>query len=100
MRLELQADCFAGAWVGSASTVPDLTTGVPYLKPVTRAEIDDALEAAASIGDDHIMETAGQIVNPDRFTHGSSEQRQRWFITGFQQGPAACDTFVVDGSEL
>lgn len=100
VRLELQADCFAGAWVGNASKVPEPTTGIPYLKPVSEEQIMDALDAAAAIGDDHIMETSGQAVNPDRFTHGTSEQRQRWFLTGFEEGPAACDTFAVDGRIL
>ncbi len=100
VRLELQADCYAGSWVGSASTVPEESTGVPYLMPVTEDQISDALEAAASIGDDHIMEQAGQRVNPDRFTHGSSEQRQKWFLTGYEEGPAACDTFAVSAADL
>lgn len=100
VRLELQADCYAGSWVGNASTVPEASTGTPFLMPVTEDQIADALEAAASIGDDHIMEQAGQRVNPDRFTHGSSEQRQKWFLTGYEEGPAACDTFAVSSADL
>ena len=99
VRLELQADCFAGAWVQSASTVTD-DQGVPFLKPVTQQEIADAMSAAAAVGDDHIMESAGVGVNPERFTHGTSEQRQRWFQTGFTQGPTACGTFDVPASQL
>ncbi|MGJ0202698.1 KPN_02809 family neutral zinc metallopeptidase [Leucobacter sp. gxy201] len=99
VRLELQADCFAGAWVQNASTVPD-SQGVPYLQPVTQQEIADAMSAAAAVGDDRIMESAGVGVNPERFTHGTSEQRQRWFQTGYQQGPTACGTFDVPAAQL
>lgn len=99
VRLELQADCFAGAWVKDASTVTD-SQGVPFLKPVTQQEIADAMSAASAVGDDHIMESAGVNVNPERFTHGTSEQRQRWFQTGYRQGPAACGTFDVPASQL
>lgn len=99
VRLELQADCFAGAWVGAAQTVTD-DSGVPFLKPVTQTEINDALSAAAAVGDDHIMESAGMQVNPDRFTHGTSEQRQRWFMTGYETGPTSCGTFGVSAAQL
>ena len=99
VRLELQADCFAGAWVKNASTVTD-DSGVPFLKPVTDAEIRDALSAAAAVGDDHLMEQAGVQVNPDNFSHGTSEQRQKWFMTGYQNGPTACGTFDVSAAEL
>ncbi|PRI11638.1 KPN_02809 family neutral zinc metallopeptidase [Leucobacter massiliensis] len=99
VRLELQADCFAGAWVRDASTVTD-DEGVPLLRPVTEQQIADALSAAAAVGDDHIMESAGVEVNPERFTHGSSEQRQRWFQNGYRGGPEACDTFAVSSAEL
>jgi len=99
VRLELQADCFAGAWVKDASTVTD-DAGVPFLQPVTQQQIADAMSAAAAVGDDHIMESAGVEVNPERFTHGTSEQRQRWFQAGYRSGPAACGTFDVPASEL
>lgn len=99
VRLELQADCFAGAWVQNAQTVTD-DSGVPFLQKVTPEEIADAMNAAAAVGDDHIMESAGVEVNPERFTHGSSEQRQRWFQTGYEQGPTACGTFDVAASDL
>lgn len=99
VRLELQADCFAGAWVGAAQTVTD-DSGVPFLKPVTQAQIDDALSAAAAVGDDHIMQSSGVNVNPDRFTHGTSEQRQRWFMTGYESGPTSCGTFDVPANQL
>ncbi len=99
VRLELQADCYAGAWVKDASTVKD-SAGNIFMKPVTQAEITDALNAAAAVGDDNIQERAGQRVNPDGFTHGSSEQRQRWFATGYKSGPNACDTFSVPAGSL
>lgn len=99
VRLELQADCYAGAWVKEASSTHD-AAGVPLLQPVTPEEIADAMDAAASVGDDHIQHQAGQQVNPDGFTHGSSEQRQRWFQTGYTSGVNACDTFSVSASAL
>ncbi|AZZ52990.1 MULTISPECIES: KPN_02809 family neutral zinc metallopeptidase [Rathayibacter] len=99
VRLELQADCYAGAWVGDASTVPD-ETGTPYLKPVTQEQYRDALSAAAAVGDDRIQEQATGTVDPEGWTHGSAEQRQRWFQAGFDADATACDTFAVAGSAL
>lgn len=99
VRTELQADCFAGAWAGAAATVPD-AQGTPFLQPISRAELDDALSAAAAVGDDRIQEAVQGQVSPHAFTHGSSEQRQRWFITGYEQGAAACDTFSVSAGAL
>ncbi|HRP99650.1 MAG TPA: neutral zinc metallopeptidase [Terrimesophilobacter sp.] len=92
VRLELQADCFAGAWAAAASTQPD-SNGTTFLKPITKQQIADALNAAAAIGDDRIQEASGVNVNPHQWTHGSSEQRQRWFATGFEGGATVCDTF-------
>jgi predicted metalloprotease len=84
-RLELQADCFAGVWGHSA-----FASG-----KVAQTEINDALAAAASVGDDRIQKAAGQRVNPDSFTHGSAKQRQTWFSKGFDSGdPNQCDTFA------
>ncbi|MBF4568178.1 neutral zinc metallopeptidase [Plantibacter sp. VKM Ac-2880] len=99
VRIEVQADCFAGAWVAAASDTED-AKGVAFLKPVTQQEIDDALSAAAAVGDDRIQEAATGQVNPEAWTHGSAEQRQRWFMTGYNGGPAACDTFSVSADQL
>lgn len=99
VRLELQADCYAGAWVRDASTVTD-SQGVPLMQPVSEAEIADAMNAAAAIGDDSIQSRSGGQVNPDGFTHGTSEQRQYWFQAGYRGGAGACDTFGVPADQL
>lgn len=99
VRLELQADCFAGSWVGAASTTKDVN-GVPFLEPVTQSEIADALNAAAAVGDDHIQQSTQGQVNPESFTHGTSAQRERWFDVGLKQGAQACDTFGASASGL
>ncbi|MBM7505817.1 neutral zinc metallopeptidase [Agromyces aurantiacus] len=99
VRVELQADCFAGAWAGAASTTED-ANGVTFLQPITREQYTEALSAAAAVGDDRIQETTQGQVNPHAFTHGTSEQRVRWFETGYEQGAGACDTFGVSGNDL
>ena len=96
VRVELQADCYAGMWVGDAATREDPETGITYLQPPTREELAQALDAAAAVGDDHIQQQSGGV-NPDTWTHGSSEQRQKWFTIGYEQGSLeACDTFATD----
>jgi len=99
VRLELQADCFAGSWVGSAETIED-EKGVTFLAPLSQEQIDDALNAAAAVGDDNIQEQTQGQTNPETWTHGSSESRQKWFQAGREGGPNACNTFEVAGSEL
>ncbi|MEN0083486.1 MAG: neutral zinc metallopeptidase [Leifsonia sp.] len=99
VRTELQADCFAGSWAGAASTTTD-GKGHRFLEPITDAQIADALSAAAAVGDDRIQKAATGRVNPEGWTHGSSDQRQRWFTTGYRQGAAACDTFSVPAARL
>jgi hypothetical protein len=94
VRVELQADCFAGAWAANASEVPD-DSGVPFLQPITEAQYRDALSAASAVGDDRIQEATQGQVTPHSFTHGTSDQRVRWFTTGYEQGAGACDTFSV-----
>ncbi|MBF4562761.1 neutral zinc metallopeptidase [Microbacterium sp. VKM Ac-2870] len=98
VRTELQADCYAGAWLKDASSVTD-PKGVAYLQRPTDAQLRDALNAAASVGDDNIQAQSG-AVRPETWTHGSSAQRQRWFTSGYQNGLGACDTFSVSGGEL
>ncbi|SFO04366.1 hypothetical protein SAMN05660359_01163 [Geodermatophilus obscurus] len=97
VRLELQADCYAGAWANHATTVPD-ESGAPLIAEITQDDVDRALDTAGRIGDDFIQENlGGGNVDQDAFTHGSSEQRQRWFLTGYETGdPARCDTFTTD----
>lgn len=97
VRLELQADCYAGTWANHAETVPD-ESGAPLIEEITQDDIDRALDAAGRIGDDFIQENlGGGTVNQDAFTHGSSEQRQKWFTTGYETGdPRQCDTFGTD----
>lgn len=97
VRTELQADCYAGLWAHDAASTVDPDTGVPFLEPISQAQLADALSAAQAVGDDHIQASAGIGVNQDTWTHGSSDQRQRWFLVGYEQGdPAACDTFATN----
>lgn len=97
VRIELMADCMAGVWVKNASTTED-DNGQTFLKPPTRADIDSALSAAAAVGDDHIQEElGGGTVNPETWTHGSSAQRQKWFMAGYDSGTVnSCDTFATN----
>jgi predicted metalloprotease len=94
VRLELQADCYAGVWAKHATTTPT-STGRPLIVELTDKDINDALDAASRIGDDYIQSRlGGGRVNPDAFTHGTSAQRQKWFRTGYDTGePARCNTF-------
>lgn len=91
VRMELQADCFAGLWAHRSRDVI-----------LEEGDIEEALTAAAAIGDDALQRQAGvQNINTDSFTHGSSAQRQRWFTTGYRTGDIAqCDTFKVSAAQL
>ena len=92
VRIELEADCLAGMWAGHASSTVDPNTGVPFLQPLTQADLQDAVSAAQSVGDDHIQQQATGQVNPDLFTHGTSAQRVRWFTVGYNNGTLqTCD---------
>ena len=87
VRTELQADCYAGVWAHNAAS-----TG--FIQPLSEEQVAAADAAANAVGDDRIQAATSGEVNPDSFTHGTSEQRVRWFTTGYQSGkPDDCDTF-------
>jgi uncharacterized protein len=88
VRLELQADCYAGMWTRDASD------GDGILTDLDEGDITEALDSAKAVGDDRIQQKSGQGVDPEGWTHGSSEQRMAWFTRGYQEGTLqACDTF-------
>ncbi|WP_280307917.1 KPN_02809 family neutral zinc metallopeptidase [Nocardia abscessus] len=94
VRTELQADCYAGIWAHFADQQPAPGSDQPFLKPLSEKDVADALSAAAAVGDDRIQRAAQGRVNPEAWTHGSSEQRQKWFLTGYRTGQVrACDTY-------
>jgi uncharacterized protein len=87
VRLELQADCFSGVWAHAVFEAGALHAG----------DVEEAITASEAVGDDRLQSQAGQEVDPDSFTHGSSAQRRAWFERGYERGePADCDTFSVD----
>jgi predicted metalloprotease len=84
VRLELQADCYSGVWASTVFAEGDLEQG----------DLEEAFTATEAVGDDRLQEQAGQEIDLDSFTHGSSEQRRRWFTDGYESGnPDSCDTF-------
>jgi predicted metalloprotease len=86
VRMELQADCFAGIWANQANRTRQI---------LEQGDLESALNAAAAIGDDRLQKQSQGYVVPESFTHGSSEQRIRWFRRGFQSGDLRqCDTFA------
>ena len=88
VRVELQADCLSGVWARHASA---------QFNSIDREDLEEAMNAARQIGDDTLQRNAGQRPMPHTFTHGTSEQRQRWFATGFNGGQiGACDTFATN----
>ena len=87
VRVELQADCFAGVWANHAQEARNI---------LEQGDIEEAMNAAQRIGDDALQKAAGRAVVPESFTHGTSAQRQHWFMTGLQTGSVrACDTFAA-----
>jgi predicted metalloprotease len=87
VRLELQADCYAGVWGNTVFKQGDLQEG----------DLNEAFTATEAVGDDRLQSQATGRIDPDSFTHGTSQQRREWFTTGYRSGdPAACDTFSAD----
>jgi predicted metalloprotease len=87
VRMELQADCYAGIWAHRVFQQGDLEDG----------DLEEALGAASAVGDDTLQKNSGQGVHPESFTHGTSAQRAKWFKVGYDTGePAKCDTFSAD----
>ena len=89
VKMELQADCYAGVWAAHADKGDNA-----YLDPVTEEQVSQAIASAQAIGDDAIQSSNGGEVNPDAWTHGSSEQREQWFSTGYDNGTV--DSCVQD----
>ncbi len=87
VRVELQADCYAGIWANRAQQKHNF---------LDSGDVDQALQTASAIGDDRLQKQAQGYIVPDGFTHGTSEQRKQWFLTGFKQGKvSACDTMAA-----
>lgn len=92
VRLELQADCLAGMWAHSVWASPDQAN----VESITDADVREALAAAKAVGDDRIQEQATGTIDKESWTHGSADQRAKWFNTGFKQGMLeSCDTFAA-----
>jgi predicted metalloprotease len=95
VRLELQADCYAGVWAKGATGTAD-AGGQKIFKSITAQDIQEGLQTASKIGDDTLQQRSGGTINPAEFTHGTSAQRQQWFGTGYNKGdPKSCDTFAA-----
>lgn len=97
VRVELQADCYAGLWAHYATTTPAPGGQEPLLESLTDRDIDEIVQSAEAIGDDHIQQMGSGRVDPSSWTHGSSQMRRQWFTTGYEQGSMrACDTFNAE----
>ena len=93
VRLELQADCYAGMWTRGATGTTD-SKGVQIFQSIDEGDITEALDSAKAVGDDYIQRQGGGDVNKEQWTHGSSEERMRWFSTGYgATDMKQCDTF-------
>ncbi|MGZ4446988.1 MAG: KPN_02809 family neutral zinc metallopeptidase [Nocardioides sp.] len=96
VRLELQADCYAGMWAKNATST-DNADGVALIESLSDQDIQDAIAAATAVGDDRIQQQSGGKVDREQWTHGSAKSRVKWFMTGYQQGSLkACDTFSTN----
>ena len=96
VRLELQADCYAGMWTRGATGTTD-SKGVQIFEAIDEADITEALDSAKAVGDDRIQKQGGGDVNKEQWTHGSSAERMRWFTTGYNAtNIKQCDTFATN----
>jgi predicted metalloprotease len=96
VRLELQADCYAGMWTKNATGTDD-ASGQALIESLSDSDIQQAIAAATAVGDDRIQQRSGGRVNPEQWTHGSAQERVKWFMTGYQQGSLdACNTFETN----
>jgi len=95
VKLELQADCYAGVWAKGA-TETTTAKGVKIFKSLTSTDVQEGIDTAGKIGDDTLQKRGGQTINPAEFTHGTSADRQKWFTRGYNSGtPTDCDTFAA-----
>lgn len=96
VRVELQADCYAGLWTSAATTVTD-ESGEAFITEISDQDIALAIDAATAVGDDRIQQRSGGGINEEQWTHGSAQERVRWFMVGYEQGSLqACDTFAAN----
>jgi predicted metalloprotease len=96
VRTELQADCYAGVWATKSDEI-NTESGAPGVNQITQQQLLDALSAADAVGDDNIQTHRGQEVNAQKWAHGSSEQRQAWFLRGYNTGDMnQCDTYNIE----
>jgi predicted metalloprotease len=94
VRLELQADCYAGMWAAAATSATDATGDVAIIEDLTQDDIARAIDAAEAVGDDRIQQRSGAEVDPETWTHGSADQREAWFMAGYEASDMReCDTF-------